>query len=452
VPPLAAAAGADGDDGLLGLDPATAQIAIKGGSALAGAGIIGAGTYMASSSLLTGSLPNYATVGSATLAFLLAYMAIFALLLSEQEAREIRQLFTPARKPQAKPAPKRKSAPAAAPRKAAPAEAPAKPEEPEFAIRPERVQALQRAHVWVITFLHQSLAAVVSSGRHLANGRLDRATSLACQLFFAGVCEGYAHERSLDHSELRWLLREGLAKIAFDTAGARSFALHYPEYLVKPRCFEIVRAGVEGIQAHLKGDLRGLQALLSGLDRYQQRKSAPTKEESVAVLFTKLVRDAARPELEQQPEWASLVKTHDDIVRAAFMGSAGREVRHMGDGIMGVFQRPRDAVNAAAEIQRFAIGYNARREKHELHLRVGVAAGRLAGDAPLPAAGVVALAQRLVGDAGSEEILISEAVKAQMAGANYPTMPKGPKLFRGFTEPVTVFQVRWHDDPILRVS
>jgi len=81
-------------------------------------------------------------------------------------------------------------------------------------------------------------------------------------------------ERGLDHNELRWILREGLTKIAFDTLGARNFALHYQEYLVRPRCFDMVRAGVEGIQAHLKGDLRGVHTLLAGLDVISKRRPA----------------------------------------------------------------------------------------------------------------------------------------------------------------------------------
>ncbi len=442
--------------GALGIDAATAQIAIKGASALAGAGFIGVSTYAASSSLYAGSLPNVATVGGATLAFLLTYVAVFGLLLSEQEARDIRALFTPApRSPQPKPAPKRKPAPAAGePRKAArAAEAPAKEQDPEFAIRADRLLALQRAHVWVITFLHQSLAAVIGAGRHLANGRLDRSTSLACQLFFAGVCEGYAHERQLDHNELRWLLREGLAKIAFDTAGARSFALHYQEYLVRARSFDMVRAGVEGILAHLKGDMRGLQSLLAALDRNQQKKGVVTaKEETVTVLFTKLVRDDDQPAFELDPDRASLIKTHDDIVRAALMGNAGREVRHMGDGIMGVFQRARDAVTAASEIHRFVAGYNARKERHQLHLRVGVHAGNPIGEAPLPQAGVVALAQRLAGEAVSDQILISEAARAQSTGGKFGILPLGQRQFRGFKEPTTLFSVSWRDEQMVRVS
>jgi len=42
--------------------------------------LIGASAYMASSSLVTSSVPGYATVAGATIAFLLAYLVIFALL------------------------------------------------------------------------------------------------------------------------------------------------------------------------------------------------------------------------------------------------------------------------------------------------------------------------------------------------------------------------------------
>src|SRR5258708_3889912 len=206
----------------------------------------------------------------------------------------------------------------------------------------------------------------------------------------------------------------------------------------------MVRGGVEGILVHLRGDLRGVHTLLAALDRHQHnKKTQATKDDIIAVLFTKLVRDANAPELELDPERLSLVKTHDDIVRAALMGSAGREVRHMGDGIMGVFQRTRDAVTAAAEIQRFAVGYNARKERHQLHLRVGINAGKPIGEAPVPQAGVVALAQRLASEASGEEILLSEAVRTQMSGGKFAALPIGQRQFRGFREPTLIFSLNW---------
>jgi class 3 adenylate cyclase len=194
-----------------------------------------------------------------------------------------------------------------------------------------------------------------------------------------------------------------------------------------------------------------LNALLSALDRHQSKKSQPTKDESVAVLFTKLLRDANAPEIDQDPEWKGMVKAHDDIVRAALMGGAGREIRHMGDGIMGAFPRVREAVAAAAEIQKFAAGYNARNERHKLQVRVGIHAGAPLGEVPLPSAGVVALAQRLTREAAAGEIFLSEAVRSQMT-SKLAAVPIGQRQFRGYKEPVPVFSLNWRDDLILRAS
>jgi len=43
---------------------------------------------------------------------------------------------------------------------------------------------------------------------------------------------------------------------------------------VRPRVLRHGSGRRRGIQAHLKGDLRGVHTLLAGLDRHQQKKAA----------------------------------------------------------------------------------------------------------------------------------------------------------------------------------
>jgi len=123
----------------------------------------------------------------------------------------------------------------------------------------------------------------------------------------------------------------------------------------------------------------------------------------------------------------------------------------MGDGIMAVFQRARDAVAAAARSSALPPATNARKERHQLQLRVGIMrqAARRWSDAGR--SGLVALAQRLTHEAGRRRDSTSRRFARRWPAAKFSALPIGHGNSAVFGT-ILIFSLNWRDDPILRVS
>jgi class 3 adenylate cyclase len=74
-----------------------------------------------------------------------------------------------------------------------------------------------------------------------------------------------------------------------------------------------------------------------------------------------------------------LIRVHDAIVRRALARHDGREVKHIGDGIMAAFGQVANAVRAAADIQLQFQKYNSEATE-SLRVRIGIHAGEPVAD------------------------------------------------------------------------
>ena len=74
-----------------------------------------------------------------------------------------------------------------------------------------------------------------------------------------------------------------------------------------------------------------------------------------------------------------LIRVHDAIVRRVLARHDGREVKHIGDGIMAAFGQVANAVRAAADIQLQFQKYNSEGTE-SLRVRIGIHAGEPVAD------------------------------------------------------------------------
>src|SRR5450756_169939 len=141
---------------------------------------------------------------------------------------------------------------------------------------------------------------------------------------------------------------------------------------------------------------------------------------------------------------------HDQIIHAAIRRHSGNPFRHTGDGVLAIFDRPRDAVLTAIDVQRDIrnAGWG---PTGRLQLRFGIHTGptraRGANDYFGPS---LPTANRLQEAANANQILIS-AVTAQQLQADPCEMPfelsdLGEHHFKGI-EPIRVYQVGTSDLP-----
>lgn len=156
-----------------------------------------------------------------------------------------------------------------------------------------------------------------------------------------------------------------------------------------------------------------------------------------AVMFTDIVGSTEMTARLGDRAITELVRTHDALVRRALSQWDGREVKHLGDGIMACFNRTESAVSCAKTIQEAFRTYN-RSESTPLNVRIGIESGEPVEDSSDLFGSAVQMASRLCSAASPGQILVSEAVSKECASA-HPFASAGQKLLKGFPEPVPAF-------------
>jgi class 3 adenylate cyclase len=164
----------------------------------------------------------------------------------------------------------------------------------------------------------------------------------------------------------------------------------------------------------------------------------------VAVMFTDVADSTGLNESLGDEEWARVLGRHREFIRASFESCGGDVVGTQGDGFLGRFASPAEAVQCAAEIQR---------ELHQvedaagfpLRVRIGVHAGEAMEDDGDLIGKVVNLAARVTSAAHPGEILVTEPVADALNGT-FALEDRGLEELRGVPQPRHVLAVRWAPD------
>lgn len=154
---------------------------------------------------------------------------------------------------------------------------------------------------------------------------------------------------------------------------------------------------------------------------------------SRTIMFTDIVGSTALTQQLGDRAAMAVVEAHDSIVRTALKAHGGREVKHLGDGIMAAFFTAEEACACAQQIQ------------HELREREGVSPmpiwlkiGAASGD-PVERDGdffgsTVQLASRLCAAAEPGQVLVSSAVTELTPTNRFDDV--GEVQLKGFPAPV----------------
>lgn len=156
-------------------------------------------------------------------------------------------------------------------------------------------------------------------------------------------------------------------------------------------------------------------------------------------VFELLGNDAATQAVRSLTDWVGRTCEQHD----------GRVIKYMGDGVLALFARAADAMDAVVLMQRD----HARRKEqrgpvHQMQLQVGLACGdvvEVSGDCFGDAVNVAA---RLTDLAGPAEILVTDTVVRQLSGP-----PPGVRFYdmglvpiRGKSHEQRLFRIEWHAD------
>jgi class 3 adenylate cyclase len=189
-------------------------------------------------------------------------------------------------------------------------------------------------------------------------------------------------------------------------------------------------------------DLSAVEAFLGRIADPPAPAGAPIAEPAFrAVMFTDIVGSTEMTAKLGDARGVEMVRAHDSLVRRALSDHGGREVKHLGDGIMASFDAPVAAVDCARSIQRALNAFNAASDE-PLRVRIGIDAGEPLQESNDLFGATVQRAARLCQTALPEAICVSEAVRNAIP-ATIATLDGGSRELKGFPEPVTVYEVVW---------
>ncbi len=163
-------------------------------------------------------------------------------------------------------------------------------------------------------------------------------------------------------------------------------------------------------------------------------RPAPVSDRVLAtVLFTDLVGSTAKAHALGDAAWASLLRSHNDVVRRELDRFAGEEIDTAGDGFLALFDGPTRSIRCALAIREALLPL-------DLELRAAVHTGeveRSAGDKPRGIA--VHVGSRILALAGSGEVLVSATTHDLVAGAGLEFQDRGEHELKGIAGRRRVF-------------
>lgn len=187
-----------------------------------------------------------------------------------------------------------------------------------------------------------------------------------------------------------------------------------------------------GHDAWVVGDEPVVTIEWSGLRGWVPALESMNERVLATVVFTDIVDSTATASRIGDSRWQELLSRHNVVVRDVLARFRGREVKTTGDGFLAVFDGAARAVRCAAALVSSAISEG-------LVIRASVHTGEveLAGD---DVRGVsVHEAARVLGLAGSGEVLVSEITRDLATAAGLSFEDRGQQELKGLMGPRRVF-------------
>ena len=161
------------------------------------------------------------------------------------------------------------------------------------------------------------------------------------------------------------------------------------------------------------------------------------------ILFTDIVESTSLTQKIGDEAAMEIVELHDAIVRDALKDLGGREIKHLGDGIMASFVSAAAAVKCAARVQNEIAKRAKEKTDQPVRIRVGIAAGEPVERHDDLFGVTVQLASRLCSHAAADQIVVSNVVAELCAGKALPFEDLGQVTLKGFENPVRAHAVAW---------
>lgn len=129
------------------------------------------------------------------------------------------------------------------------------------------------------------------------------------------------------------------------------------------------------------------------------------------------------------------VRDHDEIVRESLGRTAGREVKHTGDGILASFTSVTGAIDAALEVQERS------GDGGSVAIKIGMSAGEPVEASRDIYGAAVNLAARICAHAAGGQTLVAATVRDLAIGKPLEFRDQGAIALKGFADPVRLYEI-----------
>lgn len=162
-----------------------------------------------------------------------------------------------------------------------------------------------------------------------------------------------------------------------------------------------------------------------------------------AVMFTDLEDSTAMTLRLGDAKALHLLHVHNALTRNALQSHEGREVKHLGDGVMASFASVPQAIEGAIAIQKAFAAYSAEHPEAPLHLRIGISAGEPVEEDHDLFGTTVQLAARICSHAKPDQILVAEIIVEHDPGGKSLFREVGQITPKGFNHSMPLYEVAW---------
>ena len=168
------------------------------------------------------------------------------------------------------------------------------------------------------------------------------------------------------------------------------------------------------------------QALVDEVEEFLTGSRTPRDDERVlaTLLFADIVGSTSAAVSMGDHRWKELLDEVDGLVTRQVEWHGGRLVKQLGDGYLAMFDRPAQAVRAAARICRET-------RAHNVEFRCGLHTGEIELRGEDIGGIAVHIAARVVEAAGPQEILVSGALPPLVAGSGITFEDRGTHELKG---------------------
>lgn len=299
-------------------------------------------------------------------------------------------------------------------------------------------QHLKDASGWLLSCMTAGLKTIPKQMKGL-----DAFNRFGLTLFYAGAGDFVGTRYRCDQKQRSDMLTERMQLLGHDENTAFAFCANIDEYLMQPKYLKMYDIGRTAMKNFL--DDQGADQKLEGALADWNKPAGTTEEENasdfVVVLFTDIVNSTAQTQEIGDEGAMEVVRAHNQIIREALTMYQGTEVKHMGDGIMAVFQSVPNSVQAAIHMQNGIEAYCQTTADRQFRCRIGINAGEPIREGQDYFGTPVQLAARVMSKAESDEIAVSHIVQTMYPGKDISFKNVGEFDLKGFDEPMAIYHV-----------